>query len=196
MTLTVRWAAKTDVGKARDRNEDSYFGGEHVFAVADGLGGHNAGDVASRIAIEPMKALDGRITGEKPERIAEMLAESVSDANRAVFKRAQQDAKVRGMGTTLTAVAVVDGSVHLAHVGDSRCYLIRDDAAIVGSHARRTDGAGGEADPRASGGPSATVDPHARARRGIRGRGRLAGDRADPRRSPPALLGRLVVGDR
>jgi PPM family protein phosphatase len=128
MTLTVRWAAKTDVGKARDRNEDSYYGGEHVFAVADGLGGHNAGDVASRIAIEPMKALDGRITGEKPERIAEMLAESVSDANRAVFKRAQQDAKVRGMGTTLTAVAVVDGSVHLAHVGDSRCYLIRDGA--------------------------------------------------------------------
>jgi protein phosphatase len=124
----LRWAARTDVGRARDRNEDSYYAGEHVFAVADGLGGHNAGDVASSLAIEPIKALDRRIAGAKPDRVGEMLTDTVSDANRAVFKRAQQDAKVRGMGTTMTAVAITDGSAHLAHVGDSRCYLIRGGA--------------------------------------------------------------------
>lgn len=127
-TTALRWAARSDVGKARDRNEDSYFGGEHVFAVADGLGGHNAGDVASRLAIEPIRNLDRRI-GEVPDdRVADTLADAVLEANRAVYKRAQGDARVRGMGTTLTAIAVADGSAHLAHVGDSRCYLLRGGA--------------------------------------------------------------------
>ncbi len=122
----VRWAARSDVGKARDRNEDSYYGGDHVFAVADGLGGHNAGDVASRLAIEPIASLDRRLENVADDRVADALADAVLEANRAVYKRAQDDAKVRGMGTTLTAVAVSDGSAHLAHVGDSRCYLMRN----------------------------------------------------------------------
>jgi PPM family protein phosphatase len=127
-TTALRWAARSDVGKARDRNEDSYFGGEHVFAVADGLGGHNAGDVASRLAIEPIRNLDRRI-GEVPDdRVADTLADAVLEANRAVYKRAQGDVRVRGMGTTLTAIAVADGAAHLAHVGDSRCYLLRGGA--------------------------------------------------------------------
>ena len=127
-TTALRWAARSDVGKARDRNEDAYFGGEHVFAVADGLGGHNAGDVASRLAIEPIRDLDRRI-GEVPDdHVADTLADAVLEANRAVYKRAQGDARVRGMGTTLTAIAVADGSAHLAHVGDSRCYLLRGGA--------------------------------------------------------------------
>jgi protein phosphatase len=127
-TGALRWAARSDVGKARDRNEDSYFGGEHVFAVADGLGGHNAGDVASRLAIEPIRNLDRRIGGVPDDRVADTLADAVLEANRAVYMRAQADAKVRGMGTTLTAVAVADGAAHLAHVGDSRCYLLRGGA--------------------------------------------------------------------
>ena len=126
MNDALRWAAKSDVGKARDRNEDSYFGGDHVFAVADGLGGHNAGDVASRLAIEPIASLDRRIGDVRGDDVAESLSAAVLEANRAVYRRAQDDAKVRGMGTTLTAVAVLDGSAHLAHVGDSRCYLVRD----------------------------------------------------------------------
>lgn len=125
---TLRWAARTDVGRARDRNEDSYFGGEHVFAVADGLGGHNAGDVASRLAMEPIKALDRHFGRLRREGVAGALADTVLEANRAVYMRAQDDARVRGMGTTLTAVAVSDGAAHLAHVGDSRCYLIRSGA--------------------------------------------------------------------
>ena len=117
--------ALTDVGRARERNEDSYYAGEHVFAVADGLGGHNAGEVASRLAVEPLAAFDRAVEGTPDDRLAEALERAVDAANRAVYQRAQNDAKVRGMGTTLTAVAISNGSAHLAHVGDSRCYLIR-----------------------------------------------------------------------
>jgi protein phosphatase len=125
---TLRSAARTDVGRSRDRNEDSYFAGDNVFAVADGLGGHNAGDVASKIAIEPVKALDRHFAKVDPATVADALNRTVLEANRAVFKKAQDDAKVRGMGTTLTVLAVADGAAHLAHVGDSRCYLLRGEA--------------------------------------------------------------------
>lgn len=117
--------ALSDVGRARERNEDSFYAGEHVFAVADGLGGHNAGDVASRLAVEPIAAFDRAVDGTPVDRMAEALSRAVNAANRAVHQRAQDDAKVRGMGTTLTAIAILDGSAHLAHVGDSRCYLVR-----------------------------------------------------------------------
>ena len=128
MTETLRSAARTDVGRARERNEDSFFAGTSVFAVADGLGGHNAGDVASKLAIEPIKALDRTLDGVAADRVSDALTDSVLEANRAVYKRAQSDAKVRGMGTTLTAVAIADGAASIAHVGDSRCYLLRGGA--------------------------------------------------------------------
>ena len=124
----LRWAAKTDVGRARDRNEDAFYGGAHVFAVADGLGGHNAGDVASKLAMEPIKALDRKLDDLPGDEVPDTLTDTVLEANRAVYRKAQDDAKVRGMGTTLTAVAIGDGSAHLAHVGDSRCYLLRGGA--------------------------------------------------------------------
>ena len=124
----LRSAARTDVGRARDRNEDSYFAGAHVFAVADGLGGHNAGDVASKLAIGPIQALDSRVDRARTGQISKMLEDTVLEANRAVYKRAQADARVRGMGTTLTAIAIADSSAHIAHVGDSRCYLLRGGA--------------------------------------------------------------------
>jgi len=128
MTSELRSAARSDVGRTRDRNEDSFFAGTSVFAVADGLGGHNAGDVASKLAIEQIERLDRTIGGLPSSRVADALADSVLDANRSVYKRAQSDAKVRGMGTTLTAVAFVDGAAHIAHVGDSRIYLLRGGA--------------------------------------------------------------------
>jgi serine/threonine protein phosphatase PrpC len=128
VTLELRSAALSDVGRARERNEDAFFRGERVFAVADGLGGHNAGDVASRLAIEPLAALDRTLEAGRGGGVAEALARAVREANRAVFQRAQADARVRGMGTTLTAVAIVDSSAYLAHVGDSRCYLLRGGA--------------------------------------------------------------------
>lgn len=121
---SVVWAAATDVGRARERNEDSWFGGNRVFAVADGLGGHRAGEVASRLAVEAMAKLDknGPTTG-----IGRALVAAIEEANHAVSQRAAGDPETAGMATTLTALAVEGGMAHLGHVGDSRCYLLRGD---------------------------------------------------------------------
>lgn len=119
--LDVRAASQSDVGRARERNEDACFAGDHVFAVADGLGGHRAGEVASTLALEPIAALDE----VDAKRAAGKLGDAVRKANRSVSERAAGDEGLKGMGTTMTAVVVHDATVHLAHVGDSRCYLIR-----------------------------------------------------------------------
>ena len=124
MSTELRAAGLTDVGRARERNEDAYFVGRSVFAVADGLGGHKAGEVASRLALSPIEAADE--SGSR--RAAHHIAEAVRRSNRAVHERAQGDPDVKGMATTLTAVAIHDGIAHLAHVGDSRCYLLRGGA--------------------------------------------------------------------
>lgn len=126
MTAAVKLAAAalSDVGKAREINEDAEYAGERVFAVADGLGGHRAGEVASRIAIEAIAELDHDMSGDP----AGSLIEAVRNANREVFERAQHEADLRGMGTTITAVAIDGTRAHFAHVGDSRCYLFRDGA--------------------------------------------------------------------
>lgn len=120
-SLALRSAASTDVGLARQRNEDDYYAGQRVFAVADGLGGHQAGEIASRLAIQYLRELDGR-----EDHLGQGLEDSIRRANQAIHERAAKDPGTRGMGTTLTAIAVEDGGAHLAHVGDSRCYLLRD----------------------------------------------------------------------
>ncbi|HEX9711805.1 MAG TPA: Stp1/IreP family PP2C-type Ser/Thr phosphatase [Actinomycetota bacterium] len=121
MSDGLRTASSTDVGRVRDRNEDAIFCGENVFAVADGLGGHRAGEVASSLALEPIAALDQAA----PREAARRLADAVKRSNLSVFERSQGQDELKGMGTTLTAVVVAEGTAHLAHVGDSRCYLIR-----------------------------------------------------------------------
>lgn len=122
MSTELRSAGRTDVGRARERNEDAWFSGKTVFAVADGLGGHRAGEVASELALESIRALDD----SDPKKAANHIADAVRKGNRAVHSRSSGDPELKGMGTTLTAVAVHDGIAHLAHVGDSRCYLIRN----------------------------------------------------------------------
>ncbi|HWD47836.1 MAG TPA: Stp1/IreP family PP2C-type Ser/Thr phosphatase [Actinomycetota bacterium] len=120
--------AGSDVGRARSGNEDSYFCGRTVFAVADGLGGHQGGEVASAAAVAPLAALDGRELAT-PTEAAEALAAAVQEANSAILDRAAGDPSLWGMGTTMTAAAVTaDGHLQLAHVGDSRAYLLRDGA--------------------------------------------------------------------
>lgn len=117
MTVRVRVGARTDVGRVREGNEDAYMAQDPLYAVADGMGGHQGGEVASSLALEKLeKAADGRSD----------LAEVVREANRAVFAKASQDPGLAGMGTTLTAVLLQDDRMHLAHVGDSRMYLLRD----------------------------------------------------------------------
>ena len=137
--------AGTDVGRARSGNEDSYFCGRTVFAVADGLGGHQGGEVASAAAVEPLAALDGREFAE-PAEAAEALTTAIREGNSAILERAAGDPGLWGMGTTVTAAALAgDHHLQLAHVGDSRAYLLRDgsldqlatDHTIVGELVRR-----------------------------------------------------------
>jgi serine/threonine protein phosphatase PrpC len=116
MRLTA--AVATDIGLVREGNEDSYLTEEPLFAVADGMGGHRGGEVASQLAVETLEKLFRQGAGELPDQVQE--------ANRVVFQRSVLDRKVAGMGTTLTAALVEDDRVRLAHVGDSRAYLLRD----------------------------------------------------------------------
>jgi serine/threonine protein phosphatase PrpC len=117
----ARTYALSDPGRRRRRNEDAYVVSPPLFAVADGMGGARAGELASRLAVEAM--------GEEPEsRGEERLSTLIREANRRVFARSHEDASASGMGTTMTAAIVGDdGTVTIGHVGDSRAYRLRDD---------------------------------------------------------------------
>ena len=126
MSLRLRAAAVTDVGNIRDNNQDDLLViDDALFVVADGMGGHVAGEVASREAVDAMReAYDA--PGSTDD-----LRQAVRLANGAVWKRGSDDPSYRGMGTTVTAVAVVDDdTLAVANVGDSRTYLLRDDELI------------------------------------------------------------------
>lgn len=120
MHTPTSYAARTDVGNVREHNEDSYIAKSPLFVVADGMGGHEAGEVASKIAVDTMAARTPK--GPNPEA----LAGAVIDANAAVLRGAQNGTGKPGMGTTLTAVTVFDDEVTVAQVGDSRAYLLHD----------------------------------------------------------------------
>ncbi len=115
--MRVEAGVATDIGKVREGNEDSYLVRSPLFAVADGMGGHRGGEVASQLALEVIEGLAASGKGT--------LADQVREANRRVFDRSLTDRKVTGMGTTLTAARVGSGTATLAHVGDSRAYLLR-----------------------------------------------------------------------
>lgn len=122
--------AASDVGRHRQGNEDNMFSGNTVFAVADGMGGHQAGEVASEMALRPIEELDGR-TFDDPKDATEALRAAIEAANRTVVSEARNDPNLAGMGTTLTAVMIRDDHLHLAHVGDSRAYLLRNGEEIT-----------------------------------------------------------------
>jgi serine/threonine protein phosphatase PrpC len=118
----VEEAGLTDVGRQRHTNEDRYFESPPLFAVADGMGGARAGEVASQIAVDEF-AEQADTSGSPEERLAAI----VRSANRKIYELAQSDESRAGMGTTLTAALVSDQEVSLGHVGDSRAYRFRDD---------------------------------------------------------------------
>ncbi|CAN5395550.1 hypothetical protein BH23ACT9_BH23ACT9_17970 [soil metagenome] len=124
MTLVIHAYGDTNKGLFREGNEDNLLVGQTVFAVADGMGGHAAGEVASEAALEPLRAIDGDTYGD-PQAATDALADAVRQANVLVIGKATDDPDLRGMGTTLTTVMVRDRRLHLAHVGDSRAYLLR-----------------------------------------------------------------------
>jgi len=110
----------TDTGRRRRRNEDAYVCEPPLFAIADGMGGAQAGEVASRLAAAALKESRADAGGE--HRIYDLIQE----ANRRVYARSSTDPKTSGMGTTITVALVENGNVAFGHVGDSRAYLIRD----------------------------------------------------------------------
>jgi PPM family protein phosphatase len=115
--MKVDVGVATDKGQVREGNEDAYLVEPPLYAVADGMGGHRGGEVASQLALETIADLFRK--GDVP------LAEQVRQANRAVFERSGEDRAVAGMGTTLTAALVQRELAHVMHVGDSRAYLLR-----------------------------------------------------------------------
>jgi serine/threonine protein phosphatase PrpC len=113
-------AVATHTGRKRRRNEDAYVREPPLFAVADGMGGARAGDVASRLAAAAVKA--GEVGGNGKERVIALIQQ----ANRSVYERSSEDADAAGMGTTMTVALVEDSVVTFGHVGDSRAYVLRD----------------------------------------------------------------------
>ena len=123
MTLALRFAVRSDVGLLREGNEDSAYAGPHLLAVADGMGGHAAGEVASAATIQTLAPLDAEDPG--PDLVG-ALADAVSTANLRLQELIISDPAIEGMGTTLTALLWSDGYAALCHIGDSRAYLLRD----------------------------------------------------------------------
>jgi PPM family protein phosphatase len=123
--MRLVFAAATDVGRMRKNNEDSYLSTQPVAAVADGMGGHSAGEVASAIAIEELAALGSRGPWENETAATDDLKQAILRANRRIREMAAGDRKLNGMGTTLVALLEDGDMVHVANVGDSRGYLLR-----------------------------------------------------------------------
>ena len=128
-TLNIKFAAKTDVGKKRKLNEDSFCIDKNIglFAVADGMGGHSAGEVASQTAVDVVKmSLYEWMSNKKGSPCADMFVRAIQLANRAVFEMAEKGGGMKGMGTTFAGILLCNGSIVTANVGDSRIYRIRD----------------------------------------------------------------------
>jgi len=117
-----RAAAVTDPGRRRRHNEDSYVCEPPLFAVADGIGGAQAGELASSLAATAVRDDSSDGSGDGRQRVDELIQE----ANRRVYQRQSEDASLSGMGTTMTVALVDKGRVWIGHVGDSRAYLVRD----------------------------------------------------------------------
>lgn len=125
--------ACSDVGKVRDINQDAYFYIEDevlpIFIIADGMGGHKAGEVASNTAISKIvsyyEANKERIINEEMF-VPQFINESVAIANEELIKESENDDELKGMGTTITMCLILDQEAYIGHVGDSRAYLLRD----------------------------------------------------------------------
>ena len=133
MIRVAEHVARTDTGHQRSTNEDSHLARAPVFVIADGMGGAQAGEVASQLAIAHFAQA---LPGEDSDGAEQRLARAVQEANAEIHARSEADARRAGMGTTLTAAYVGPSEVSFAHVGDSRAYLLRDGELerITGDH--------------------------------------------------------------
>lgn len=127
MAIALRYAARSDVGLVRSNNQDSAYAGPNLLVVADGMGGHAGGDVASSLAIGEMAPLDDELHGADA---LDHLSEAVHAAHRELLDRVDEEPALAGMGTTVTALLRAGNRLALAHIGDSRAYLLRDGALV------------------------------------------------------------------
>lgn len=127
--------SKTDIGMVREVNQDYVFVSDlpvgklpNLFIVADGMGGHKAGEFASRFTVEVVKDELAKSTEEGPEA---MIRQAITSANQRLLETAKQDSKLEGMGTTLVVATVIERTLYFANVGDSRLYLLNNDIKQV-----------------------------------------------------------------
>jgi protein phosphatase len=134
--IEITAAGITDVGQVRSANQDSFLidEAERLFIVADGMGGHAGGEIASSLCVQEVakhlkenaEAFTPKDDRQHPDpRISNLLAHAINHASTKIYERALEDPSLRGMGTTATVLKLVDGQAYVAHVGDSRCYLLR-----------------------------------------------------------------------
>lgn len=155
-SLNMAVSALSDVGRRRQENEDSMLYDEnlHLYVVADGMGGHVGGGMASKLAvqtiIESMRAIiaedetDGGVVTSGIRKPESILSAAIGKASKKIHNCARDDKTLRGMGTTVVVLWVAEGKAYIAHVGDSRCYLLRrgqllqltDDHSLVGEQMR------------------------------------------------------------
>jgi len=125
----------SDIGNVRERNEDSYLedeitlGGKEglLMVVADGMGGHRAGDVASRTVTDCIR---NYVKSGKKNTYSQILCDSILNANSKVFQMSVSNPELKGMGSTCTALLIINGKTYIAHAGDSRAYLIRNNETV------------------------------------------------------------------
>lgn len=121
----MRVGVSTDVGRVRRSNEDAYWANPPWFAVADGMGGHVAGEVASQLAVNEVREVS---LSEQDRPAREILATAIRQANAVIWKRGQEEVSLTGMGTTITVMRIDSDRCLVGHVGDSRCYQLRGTA--------------------------------------------------------------------
>ena len=131
MTLALRYAARSDQGLVRTNNEDSVYAGPRLLAVADGMGGHAAGEVASNVVITSLAYLD---EDRRADDLINELREATANANSHLRQLAAQDPNLEGMGTTLTGLLFAGSRIGVVHVGDSRAYLLRGGELVQITH--------------------------------------------------------------
>ena len=130
MGLVIRSVAQSHVGLVRQGNEDSGYAGPRLLVVADGMGGHAAGEVASAVTVEALANLDGQGPAPGGQESDAALVEAITQANHRIRDLVEADPSRSGMGTTVTALLWTGGGFSLAHIGDSRAYLLRDGELI------------------------------------------------------------------
>lgn len=123
MTFALRYAVRSDVGLLREGNEDSAYAGPHLLAVADGMGGYEAGEVASSAVIKSVASLDNKLMPES--ELVDAIAAAVITAKQSLRGIVEADPAVGSMGTTLTAMLWSGATAAICHIGDSRAYLLR-----------------------------------------------------------------------